>query len=146
MYVFCSKALEGVNVTVVVFDVALSLVLIVPETALLELSITVKVLLVIVELSIISLKVAEMLDTSVVVPFEGEVEEFLSMVEEFADEIKAASSDFEVGVVNTNKPGFSKIITMANITDEERFQEILEQLHACVGRMGEVAANNKKAA
>jgi len=61
----------------------------------------------------------------VISSFEGEVEEFLSMVEEFADEIKAASSDFEVGVVNTNKPGFSKIITMANITDEERFQEIM---------------------
>ena len=68
------------NVAVVVFDVALSLVLIVPETALLELSITVKVLLVIVELSIISLKVAEMLDTSVVVPFEGEVEETVGAV------------------------------------------------------------------
>ena len=80
MYVFCSKALEGVNVAVVVFDVALSLVLIIPETALLELSITVKVLLVIVELSIISLKVAEMLDTSVVVPFEGEVEETVGAV------------------------------------------------------------------
>ena len=61
----------------------------------------------------------------VVSSFEGEVEEFLSMVEEFADEIKAASSDFEVGVVNTNKLGFSKIITMANITDEERFQELM---------------------
>ena len=61
----------------------------------------------------------------VVSSFEGEVEEFLSMVEEFADEIKAASSDFEVGVVNTNKRGVSKIITMANITDEERFQELM---------------------
>jgi hypothetical protein len=40
----------------------------------------VKVLLVIVELSIISLKVAEMLDTSVVVPFEGEVEETVGAV------------------------------------------------------------------
>ena len=36
-----------------------------------------------------------------------------------------ASSDFEIGVVNTNKPGFSKIITMVNITDEERFQELM---------------------
>jgi len=61
----------------------------------------------------------------VVSSFEGEVEEFMSMVEELADEIKAASSDFEVGIVNTNKTGFSKIITMANITDEERFQEIM---------------------
>ena len=74
------RVLLGVNVAVVVFDVALSLVLIVPETVLLELSITVKVLVVIVELSIISLKVAEILDTSVVVPSEGEVEETVGAV------------------------------------------------------------------
>ena len=61
----------------------------------------------------------------VVSSFEGEVEEFMSMVEEFADEIEAASSDFAVGVVNTTKPGFSKIITMANITNEERFQNLM---------------------
>ena len=61
----------------------------------------------------------------VVSSFEGEAEEFISMVEEFADEIKAASSDIAVGVVNTKKPGFSKIITMANITDEKRFQELM---------------------
>ena len=61
----------------------------------------------------------------VISSFEGEVEEFLSMVEEFADEIKAASSDFDIGVVNTNKPGFSKIITMVNITDEERVQDLM---------------------
>ena len=61
----------------------------------------------------------------VISSFEGEVEEFMSMVEEFADEIKAASSDFAVGVVDTTKPGFSKIITMANITDEERFQALM---------------------
>ena len=61
----------------------------------------------------------------VVSSFEGEVEEFLSMVEEFADEIKAASSDLDIVVVNTNKPGFSKIITMVNISDEERFQELM---------------------
>jgi hypothetical protein len=30
--------------------------------------------------------------------------------------------------------------------DEKRFQEVLEQLHACVRRMGEVAAKDKKAA
>ena len=61
----------------------------------------------------------------VVSTFEGEVEEFLSMVEEFASDIKAASSDFEIGIVNTNRPGFSKVITMANITDDERFQELM---------------------
>ena len=61
----------------------------------------------------------------VVSSFEGDVEEFMSMVEEFDEEIKLASSDFEIGVVSTNKPGFSKIITMINITDEERFQELM---------------------
>ena len=72
--------LLGVNVTVVIFAVVLSVMLTVPETALLELSTKEKVLLVIVELSIISLKVAEILDTSVVVPFEGEVEETVGAV------------------------------------------------------------------
>ena len=61
------------NVDVVVLAELLSVLTTVPETALLELSTKEKVLLVIVELSIISLKVAEILDTSVVVPFEGEV-------------------------------------------------------------------------
>ena len=61
----------------------------------------------------------------VVSSFEGDVEEFMSMVAEFDEELKSAVSDFEIGVVNTNKPGFSKIITLANITDDERFQEIM---------------------
>ena len=66
--------LLGVNVAVVIFAVVLSVMLTVPETALLELSTKEKVLLVIVELSINSLKVAEMLETTVVAPFEGEVD------------------------------------------------------------------------
>ena len=61
----------------------------------------------------------------VVSSFEGDVEAFMSMVAEFNEELKSAASDFEIGVVNTNKPGFSKIITMANITDNDRFQEIM---------------------
>ena len=70
--------LLGVNVDVVA---ELSPVLTtVPETALLELSTKEKVLLVIVELSINSLKVAEMLETSVVVPSDGEVEETVGAV------------------------------------------------------------------
>ena len=52
-----------------------SLLVTVPVIELLELSVSVNVLLVIVELSINSLKVAEMLETTVAAPFDGEVEE-----------------------------------------------------------------------
>ena len=69
-----------VNVAVVIFAVVLSVMLTVPETALLELSTNEKVLLVIVELSINSLKVAEMLETTVVAPSDGEVEETVGAV------------------------------------------------------------------
>ena len=72
--------LLGVNVAVVIFAVVLSVMLTVPETALLELSTKVKVLLVIVELSINSLKVAEMLETTVFAPFDGEVDETVGAV------------------------------------------------------------------
>jgi len=61
----------------------------------------------------------------VVSSFEGDVEEFMSMVAEFDAEFKEAASDIEFGVVNTDKVGFCKIITIANITNEERFQEIM---------------------
>ena len=61
----------------------------------------------------------------VVSSFEGDVEAFMSMVAEFNEELKSAASDFEFGVLNTNKSESSKIITLANITDEERFQEIM---------------------
>ena len=61
----------------------------------------------------------------VVSSFEGDVKEFMSMVAEFDEEFKEAASDFEFGVVNTDKVGFGKIITIANITNEERFQEIM---------------------
>ena len=70
----------GVNVAVVIFAVVLSVILTVPETALLELSTKVKVLLVMVELSIISLKVTEMLVTIVVDPSDGEVEDTVGAV------------------------------------------------------------------
>ena len=61
----------------------------------------------------------------VVSNFEGDVEEFMSMVAEFDEELKSAVSDLEIGVVKTDKAGSSKIITMANVIDEERFQEIM---------------------
>ena len=72
----------GVKVTVVFFAMVLSLELTVPETELLELSVSVKVLVVRVDLSTTSLKVAEMLRLEVVVipPFEGEVEETVGAV------------------------------------------------------------------
>ena len=69
--------LLGVNVAVVL---SLSVMLTVPETALLQLSTKEKVLLVIVELSINSLKVAEILETTVVAPSDGEVEETVGAV------------------------------------------------------------------
>ena len=72
--------LLGVNVAVVIFAVVLSVMLTVPETALLELSTNEKVLLVIVELSINSLKVAEILETTVFDPSDGEVEETVGAV------------------------------------------------------------------
>ena len=72
--------LLGVNVAVVIFAVVLSVMLTVPETALLELSTKVKVLLVIVALSINSLKVADILETTVVAPSDGEVEETVGAV------------------------------------------------------------------
>ena len=68
------------NVAVVVLAELLSVLKTVPETALLELTTKVNVLLVIVELSINSLKVAEMLETTVFAPSEGEVEETVGAV------------------------------------------------------------------
>jgi len=50
------------------------------------------------------------------------VEEFMSMVAEFDEELKSAVSDMDFGVLKTGKPGFSKIITMGNGIDQERFE------------------------
>ena len=69
-----------VKVTEVFFAVVLLLELTVPETALLELSVSVKVLVVRVELSTTSLKVAEKLEIEAIAPFEGEVEETVGAV------------------------------------------------------------------
>ena len=68
------------NVDVVVLAELLSVLTTIPETALLELSTKVNVLLVIVELSISSLKVTEMLEATVFAPSEGEVEETVGAV------------------------------------------------------------------
>ena len=72
--------LLGVKVTVVFFAVVLLLEVTVPETELLELSTSLIVLVVRVESSITSLKVAEKLETGMIAPFEGEVEETVGAV------------------------------------------------------------------
>jgi hypothetical protein len=77
-----------VKVTVVLFAEVLSLELTVPETALLELSVTVNVLVVRVVLSTTSLNVALKLFTSVVVPFEGEVEDTVGAVVSIVKEVR----------------------------------------------------------
>ena len=61
----------------------------------------------------------------VVSSYEGDVEEFMSMVAEFDEEMKSAVSDFDIGVIKTAKAGSSKIITMLNVIDEERFEKIM---------------------
>jgi len=65
---------------VVLFAVVSSLELTVPETALLELSVTVNVLVVRVVLSTTSLNVALKLFTPVFAPFDGDVEETVGTV------------------------------------------------------------------
>ena len=61
----------------------------------------------------------------VVSSFQGDVEDFMSMMEKVTDEFKSAASEWMCGVVNTNQEGVSKIITIANVLDEERMNEIM---------------------
>ena len=61
----------------------------------------------------------------VVSSFQCDVEDFLSMMEKFTDEFKSAASEWMCGVVNTNQEGVSKIITIANVLDEERMNAIM---------------------
>lgn len=57
-----------------------------------------------------------------------------------------AEVDHFIGLIpELNAPAVARLGREGSKEDEERFQEVLEQLHACVGRMGEVAANDKKA-
>ena len=61
----------------------------------------------------------------VVSSFEGDLEDYMSMMAEFQEEMKEAVDDFEVGVVNTGKEGLCKIITMGNVINMDRLQEIM---------------------
>ena len=61
----------------------------------------------------------------VVSSFEGNVEDYMSMMAEFQEEMKEAVDGFDVGVVNTDKEVFCKIITMGNVINMDRLQEIM---------------------
>ena len=61
----------------------------------------------------------------VVSSYQGDVEDFMSMMEKFTDEFKSAASEWMCGVVNTNQEGVSKIITIANVLDEDLMNEIM---------------------
>ena len=66
-----------------------------------------------------------LINICVVSSFEGNAEDFISMFHEiFDEEIEKVSSDYDIGVVS-DKDGFCKIITMANIIDEKRFGELM---------------------
>ena len=61
----------------------------------------------------------------VVSSFEGKAEDFISMMSGFEKEMKEAVDSLDIGVVNTGKEGFCKIITMGNAINMERLQEIM---------------------
>ena len=61
----------------------------------------------------------------VVSSFEGKAEDFISMMSGFEKEMKEAVDSLDIGVVNTGKEGFCKIITMVNAINMERLQEIM---------------------
>ena len=61
----------------------------------------------------------------VVSSFEGDLEDYMSMMAEFQEEMKEAVDGFEVGVVDTDKEGVCKIITLGNVINMDRLQEII---------------------
>jgi len=61
----------------------------------------------------------------VVSSFEGNIEEYKSLLAEFEEEMKEAVDGFEVGVVDTGEEGFCKIITMVNVINMDKLQEIM---------------------
>ena len=61
----------------------------------------------------------------VVSSFEGNAKDFLSMFHEiFDEEMDSVMSAYDTAVVS-EKDGFCKIITIANIIDEKRFNELM---------------------
>lgn len=61
----------------------------------------------------------------VVSTFEGPIEDYMSMMAEVEEEMKAVVSEFHVGVVDTGQPGITKIITIANVIDMDALQALM---------------------
>ena len=61
----------------------------------------------------------------VVSTFEGPIEDYMAMMASVEEEMKLVVSEFHVGVVDTGQPGISKIITIGNVIDMDRLQELM---------------------
>ena len=61
----------------------------------------------------------------VVSTFDGKIDDYMSMMAEFEEEMKQAGDVFDVGIVDTGIEGRCKVITMANIIDMDKMQEIM---------------------
>ena len=61
----------------------------------------------------------------VVSTFDGTIDEYMSLMAEFEEEMKQAGDSFDVGVVDTGIEGRCKVINMGNITDMDIMQEIM---------------------
>ena len=61
----------------------------------------------------------------VVSTFEGPIEDYMSMMASVEEEMKLVVSEFHVCVVDTGQPGISKIITIGNVIDMDRLQELM---------------------
>ena len=61
----------------------------------------------------------------VVSTFEGNIEDYMSLMAECEEEMKQAGVSFDVGVVDTGIEGRCKVINMCNITDMDKMQEIM---------------------
>ena len=61
----------------------------------------------------------------VVSTFDGTIDEYMSLMAEFEEEIKEAGAVFDIGVVDTGVAGRCKVISMGNITNMDKMQEIM---------------------
>ena len=61
----------------------------------------------------------------VVSTFDGTIDDYMSLMAEFEEEMKKAGDVFDVGVVDTGIEGRCKVINMCNITDMDKMQEIM---------------------
>ncbi len=61
----------------------------------------------------------------VVSTFDGTIDDYMSLMAEFEEEMKEAGDIFDIGVVDTGVEGRCKVISMGNITDMDKMQEIM---------------------